>query len=295
MPVSVTHETGRGYFGGGPGTASLTENPDQTAARMQQWLLANRQQDFEREQADAGRGQQAGLQDSALAARMRELQAQIGSATTLQQGDIAGQMSRLQANLGQQRYDTDATNLTRRQGDQLAADSARNGQQLQYNLGQDQLGFQKDRFGQVFGAVQGQLGGGLDAAPIRTVGSSAPTQVLTGDQVQQQVNASRAGLDRRAETQAADAGRSLAGRGFGANSGLGFALGQMARGQAASAGADQEREIRLGAARDNAQQGTAAAQLGLQAGMANQDADLKRRGIAAQRQSSLLSSLASLA
>lgn len=92
-----------------------------------------------------------------------------------------------------------------------------------------------------------------------------PTHVTQGgvynpQQVQQQVNQSRAQQDQTTATQIQQGQNQLAGRGFGANSPLAALLQQQAHAQGNATNADNETNIRMNAANQNAQQNLSAQQ-----------------------------------
>lgn len=156
------------------------------------------------------------------------------------------------------------------------------------------------RFNQIYGLLGGELGrigsqgyataGGANGTPPPI--STGP--VLNDQQIQQQVNQSRASND--AATQGAQARNtaSLAGRGFGANSPLAMALNQGLSNNNLATNTSNETNLRLNAAQQNAQQ-----RLNSQQALSNQWAqgnqlDIQRRAPIFAQQNAIIAALAGL-
>lgn len=128
----------------------------------------------------------------------------------------------------------------------------------------------QSRFNTVFPWLQNEFGsimGGLANSGV-TVGSGpqiTASQVLTPDQIQQQVNQSRAHTDMQVGAQQRSSGNELAGRGLGGSSPLQMALNQGYSNQGMATNAGNTANIRINAATQNAQQ-----LLGSQTARANQ-------------------------
>lgn len=128
---------------------------------------------------------------------------------------------------------------------------------------------QMERFNQVFPWLQGQVGnfmsgstsGGGGGAGGGGGGGVNAGPIWSDQQIQQQVNARRAGNDQAMQAQNRGSAQNLAGRGFGANSPLLAAMQQSAANQNLGQNATDEREIRWGAAEGNAAHQLRAAQV----------------------------------
>jgi hypothetical protein len=158
---------------------------------------------------------------------------------------------------------------------------------------------QMSRFNQLLPLLTGQLGrlnngfataGGTNSAapPI----STGPT--LNPQQIQQQVNTSRAANDQAVAGQMAQSNSSLAGRGFGSNSPLQMALNQGMQNNALATNTANETATRLNAAQQNAAQ-----QLNTQQALSNQWAtgnqlDIQRRAPVFAQQNALIAALGGL-
>jgi hypothetical protein len=168
-----------------------------------------------------------------------------------------------------------------------------------YNLGMNQLGFQQSKFNQILPLLSGQLGdfnsqfataGGSNGTPPPI--STGP--VLNPQQIQQQVNTSRAANDTSMAGQQQTMQNSVAGRGFGANSPLAMSLGQGLQNQNLATNTANESATRLNAAQMNAQH-----LLGSQQALSNQwqqgnALDIERRKPIFARQNALIAALASI-
>lgn len=130
----------------------------------------------------------------------------------------------------------------------------------------------------------------IPQAPAITTGG-----VYSPQQIQQQVNATRAKTDTDTATKQQQMRKDLAGRGFGANSPLAAELATMMRGQGLAANTDAEQGLRFNAAGANAQQRLAAEQLAQQQYQSQLQfsSQLQQNKIA--QQNALLAALASLA
>lgn len=147
------------------------------------------------------------------------------------------------------------------------------------------------RFNTVFGAISPFLSALNGSSTAGQFAGSGPAisagPVWNPQQIQQQVNASRANTDTQTASQGRQASQSLAGRGFGSNSPLLAALqGNFAMAGAAQ-NADAERGIRLDSATNNAKQ-----LLASQTARSDQDIGLKK--IKTDQLSALLQALGGL-
>ncbi len=113
----------------------------------------------------------------------------------------------------------------------------------------------------IFSWLKGQFGAGGAAGGAGGLegGAAAQPQITAGpvwgpQQVQEQVNAARSGIDARTGTQMRQARQSTAGRGFGSNSPLLAALEAGIQGRGMAQGSDAERGIRWDSAQGNAAQ-----------------------------------------
>ncbi len=162
-----------------------------------------------------------------------------------------------------------------------------------------QQGNQMSRFNQLLPLLTGQLGklnngfataGGTNSAPPPI--SAGPT--LNPQQIQQQVNTSRAANDQATAGQQANSNASLAGRGFGSNSPLSMALNQGMQNNNLATNTANETSTRLNAAQQNASQ-----LLNSQQALSNQWAtgnqlDIQRRAPYFQTQNALIAALGGL-
>lgn len=239
------------------------------------------------------RGQvEGGLLRQQLEARLRE--AQIGAGTDRHRVDASAAADRFAQLQGADtaRRGQDVASQTA----QLGADTARRGQDLSFQASMAPINWSRERFGQLFPLVQSELSGGVD----RVGGASRPLPGVTvggvwdDNQVQQQVNAARAGIDQRTAGRQQQAGRSAAGRGFSPSSPLLQALSTQIGNAGMAAGADAERGIRWDAAEGNARQRLSAEQLAQQQWSDYEDADIRRRQAATTRTGTLLQALAAM-
>lgn len=131
---------------------------------------------------------------------------------------------------------------------------------LQANAAMFPARLQQERFNQVFPWLQGQIGGILNSGPFTAGGQSGAgpeitaSQVLSPQQIQQQVNNMRANVNQGVASQQRQAGNALAGRGLGTNSPLAMALNQGFANQGMASQVSGANQLRLGAAQQNAQQ-----------------------------------------
>lgn len=271
--------------------------------RALQTALQNSSQDFQGGQNAANRGWQSGE-----AALNRDLQTSQSALQRQFEGDQAtanrGQQLTLQGNqlgfegtqAGLNRGFTGEQNAANRQfeGEQGAAQRA-----LQLQLGMAPINFAQQKFNTVMplisglmGGVRANMGGGGAMAPQPSMGSG---DIWTQAQIDQQVNAAKAGNAQQASTASHNAARQTAGRGFGANSPLLAALqGQIQMGQMGT-DADAERGIRLDSAKANAQNRLATGSLAEQKWLDAQDQNLRRQQLAFSGPASLLGALSGFA
>ncbi len=211
---------------------------------------------------------------------------------------IMGDRSRIAAAKAQsQGFENDrALEGMRQAGDTQRAQLAANTALATARMGTLGERLQQQRFSQLFPLLSGQfsamgdfdrVGGQSGQSPNIKVGG-----VWSGDQVQQQVNATRATNDAGLAAQQQAMQQKMAGRGFGANSPLAQALGTSMQNANLAANTGAEREIRWDAA-----QGNAAHRLESQVARENQfatrmDEDIRRRQTQMQGYSALLAALA---
>jgi hypothetical protein len=167
----------------------------------------------------------------------------------------------------------------------------------QLGLGQAQLAQQGSQFNQVFGALQGMLGGLGSTSPGGT-NTAQPgvtaNQVWTPQQVQQQVNTAQANATQGAQSQAQSMAAKMAGQGFGSRSPALAAQQQNAMLQALAAGQNSAQNIQYQAAQGNAQQQLAGQQLQQQAWQNWNQADIARRQQSTQLAAAGLGALAGI-
>lgn len=168
--------------------------------------------------------------------------------------------------------------------------------------------YRRDVFNKISPMIGGLLGDGNQQTSFGLVGGQNTPQpalpnsfVFSPDQTQQAVNAARSQGDQAAATQKTQNAGDLAGRGFSLRSPLAMAMNQAADTGARMSNADQEREIRLGHAAQNARQDLGVGNLAQQAWQNWNQSDIARRQqqiesiLGNQRNSAqLLSILASL-
>lgn len=153
------------------------------------------------------------------------------------------------------------------QGQQAQAQRAHEAQQAaaSRNLQEQQLAVQarpeiakEQRFGVVWPYLTNQLNslsaGGGGGSPVGTQPTINTGGVYSPDQIQAQVNASRATTDQSTATNIKNQGQSLAGKGFGSNSPLMAALSGQAQAAGVASNASNETNLRTNAAQMNAKQ-----------------------------------------
>jgi hypothetical protein len=226
---------------------------------------AQRGQDFSLQSALAGYDVQR--EGNRLQSDTSRYVAGLGDATTRRGQDFSLQS----ANRG---YDVQES------GNRLAAETARRGQDTALRQTMAPIDWSRERFNAILPQIEAILGGGgPQPAP-----SYAPVAAGGGGGGGLRANAIAARGERQGVTRQQANARRLTAAGYGANSPLLMALNQMASQGARSATADALSDNALDYARLAEQQ------------RANtQDADIRSRQIAAQRQSALLSALTALA
>ena len=156
---------------------------------------------------------------------------------------------------------------------------------------------QMSRFNQLLPILTGELGKlGTNGAATAGGTNTAPPPISTGptlnpQQIQQQVNTSRAANDQSTATGIQNSNSSLAGRGFGSNSPLQMALNQGAQNSNMATNTANETATRLNAAQQNAAQ-----TLNSQQALSNQWAtgnqlDIQRRAPVFAQQNALIAAL----
>lgn len=180
---------------------------------------------------------------------------------------------------------------------QLAADTARRGQDVSLQASLAPTNFARERFNTVFPWAQGAIGGLAAGGGDRVGGAPrALPGVTTGgvwsdEQVNQQVNSQKAGIQQQAAARQQQAAQQVAGRGFGRKSPLLAGLETSIGNQAMAAGADAERQTRWDAAQGNAQQRTTGETLAQQQWKDYEDSDIRRRQVSGNNTAALLSAL----
>ncbi len=150
-------------------------------------------------------------------------------------------------------------------------------------------------------AMQGVAGQPAPLTPLQQAGQLQPGNpisagpVLNPQQIQQQVNASRAGTDAGAASQERTQSAQLAGRGFGANSPLAALLNAGTQQNALTAGSANEQALRYNAAQGNAAQRLAGQTAQSQQNLGAQAAASARQAPIYGQQNALLQALASMA
>lgn len=208
-----------------------------------------------------------------------------------------------QRGLAQQQIDAQAAQQAAQLGfgrEQLAQQGALGRAQIDASLAPTR--FAEQRFNTVFPLVQKQLGAISGGAGSGTAGyqgggpvgqqpaiSDAP--VYSQDQIQQQVNATRAQNDQATAGKQRDAAQQMAGRGYGANSPLAMALNNSLGMNNLATNTGAEQDLRFKAASGNASQ-VLEAQKAKELQFANrQDEDIKRNQIYRNSQNALIASL----
>jgi hypothetical protein len=186
----------------------------------------------------------------------------------------------------------------RQAGDTQRAQIAANAQLGAARMGTLGDRLQQQRFGQMFPLLSGQLsqmgqfgrvGGQSGPSPNIKVGG-----VWNGNQIQQQVNATRANNDAALAAQQQAMQSKMAGRGFGANSPLAQALGTSMQNANLAANTGAEREIRWDAASGNAEHLLNSQVAREQQFATRMDEDIRRRQTQMQGYSALLAALSGL-
>lgn len=162
---------------------------------------------------------------------------------------------------------------------------AKRGQDLNFQQAQLPWNFKQGVFDKTFPLLQGLIsgggGGGLNFGRVGGENTPLPqlpnSFVYSPQQIQQQVNAAHSTADTGAATQKQQIGEQMAGRGFSGRSPIAMALQQAADVTGRAQGADQERQIRFGAAGQNAQQALGVGQLAQTAWQGFNQADIARR------------------
>lgn len=159
---------------------------------------------------------------------------------------------------------------------------------------------QQQRFDRIFPFLSRELGGGEGAYGYQGRGqvgdqpniSDAP--VYSEGQIQQQVNAQRAGNDASAAGQQRRMQQQMSARGYGSNSPLAAELGLGIQNQNLAANTDTERQLRFDAAGANANQ-VLKAQTARETQFANrQQEDIERNKVYQSRYNAVLAALAGL-
>lgn len=244
-------------FNQGFGSRFMAAAPQSGAAQNSAWdmLGQKRQQEFTGGQNDANRGLQRYLGDQSNATQMHGIDAQ---AATARQGNMLQyKASILPANLRQSRFRT-----------------------LLPYLDQAMSGMGQGLNGGYGGAGQRGEQPEINAAPV-----------LTANQMQQQVNAQRAGNDASMAGRVQQMNAGLAGRGFGSNSPLAQALMANFAGQNMATNTANERETRLSGAQMNSEHVLKAQQAREQQFASRQQEEIERGKAYTGGISSLMSAL----
>jgi hypothetical protein len=297
------------YAGGSGGSGPGGLAPQDLAAVLQANL--NRQE--QARQFDAGLGfqrDQAGL-TAALQREQNALQGQLGNRRLDVEGGLGGRRIDADMTLGKMQNQTQLAGIERqyelgvgnqaneRRGQDIGSQTARYQADVAAATARFPVEMKERRWQQLFPYLEGLLSGGQDPYTIggqtRAPGAGAPRQVYTDEQVNQQVNDSRARGAQGTATRVRDMRQSLAGRGLGANSPLSAALESQMQAANLMNQLDQERQLRFDVAGANSQQGLAAAQLdeARRAAMAGEDIERARPHFA--QQNALLALLGQLA
>ncbi len=139
---------------------------------------------------------------------------------------------------------------------------------------------QQNRFSTVFPWLQGQLGGIRAQTGGGNVGPATPINtnpIYNPEQIQQQVNASRAATDQSTASQVRAMQQQMGGRGFASQSPLVAALQGQYQNQGLASNVGNETNIRMNAAQQNAGQVLSAQQAAAQQNVGLQQAAAERQ------------------
>lgn len=253
--------------------------------------LMGQQQGFEGQQNALTRALQDAMQTKQIGSNERLQGNQLGFEGGQNELTRALQ-ERMQGN--QLNFQGTQAGLDRTQAEKLQGNALSN----QLQIAGMPIAFARERFNTLLPMVSGALGGAMGSggggggAMIGATG--APSSVYTPQQIDQQVNAMKAGNQQSAATQQRENAASNAAGGFGSSSPLLQALNQQAQLGAMSANTAGERDLRLNAAGANAKQGLGAATMMNQAQAAFQANanDAERNQL--QARSSLVAALAGM-
>lgn len=250
------------------------------ANRQLQYGLQSSQQGFE--------GAQAGLNRTFTGAQ-NDANRQLQQALQSSQLGFEGTQSGLQRDWqGQQNS----------QSQQFQGTQADKQRALELQLGMAPIDFAREKFNAVMPMIGGAIGGigGIRGGGGGGGGLSPQQQTQIGDiwnqgQIDQQVNAAKAGDAQQAATASNAAARNTAGKGFGSSSPLLAALqGQIQTGRMAT-DAESERGIRLNSAQANAQNRLQTGSLAEQQWLDAQDQNLRRQQLGYSGPASLLAAM----
>lgn len=206
-------------------------------------------------------------------------------------------------------YQTYLTSQASQNNARTAANSQNYGNQLEYNanmanvgLGQNKLNTQHGQWEQAFGLASNFLNnlglkGGSGYNGTGSVGGPEPTisanPIWSQQQIAQQINNQNANVDAQVASQTKGMQNSLAGRGFGSNSALAYALGQGYQGQGLQTKTANAQNTAWNAAQGNAQQVLSEQQAQEQQYANRQQEYNQRLGIGAEYMSPLVGLLGS--
>lgn len=304
----------------------------QNARQQNQLELQQQQYGFEGQQNALSRALQANMQGAQLgwqgqqnelnrgfqgqqSALDRALQQSMQSA----QFGFQGQQNELNRNFQGQQSGADRELQRYLQGTQLgfqgnqasldrqqAKDLQSSQLATQMSIARLPIDFQREKFGQLFplvsSAIGGAMGGGGMGGAAGSSGASfgggsaqmAPGTVYTPGQIDQQVNAMKAGNNQAAATQQRQNAAATAAGGFGGHSPLLAALNNQAQMGAMQANTSGERDTRLAAAAANAKQGLGAAQANNQANIGFQQNAIDAQRNQLNARTSLIAALAGM-
>lgn len=191
-----------------------------------------------------------------------------------------------------------------RRGQDVTSETSRRGQDLDFQAAMAPIDWQRERFNQVFPLFTGVMrdfgtfgpgGPGDDTGMWRGPPPSVTTgDMFTPDQTQQQVNAAYARNAAMADTQRRRTAESAGARGMSGTSPLLAALSAGAGASQMAADSEAAREIRLSAAKENAQHRLASETARDRGYVDWNNAMTARRNIASQQQNALLMALAGM-